>query len=201
MTTTPAQSIARFKRILTPLLIGGGSLGLLASFKLTLDKMAVLANPSYVPSCDINPVVTCGSVIESAQGAAFGFPNPFLGLAGFAVVVTIGMSLLAGAKYPRWFWLGLQLGVTFGVVFVHWLIWQSLYTIGALCPYCIVVWTVTIPIFWYVTLHNLQAKNITIPAKFSKFISKYHTEILLLWFLVIVSLILKRFWFYWTTLL
>ena len=47
--------------------------------------------------------------------------------------------------------------MTFGVVFVHWLIFQSLYVIGALCPYCMVVWAVTIPIFWYVTLHNLRS--------------------------------------------
>ena len=29
-------------------------------------------------------------------------------------------------------------------MFVHWLIFQSLYRIGALCPYCMVVWAVTI---------------------------------------------------------
>ena len=31
-------------------------------------------------------------------------------------------------------------------VFMHWLIFQSLYRIGALCPYCMVVWAVTIPL-------------------------------------------------------
>lgn len=27
--------------------------------------------------------------------------------------------------------------------------------LGRLCPYCAVVWAVTIALFWYVTLHNL----------------------------------------------
>lgn len=34
-----------------------------------------------------------------------------------------------------------------------WLIGQCLYVIGALCPWCVVVWAVMIPLFWYVTRH------------------------------------------------
>ena len=47
---------------------------------------------------------------------------------------------------PRWYWAGLAAGTLLGTVFVHWLIFQSLYRIGALCPYCMVVWAVTIPL-------------------------------------------------------
>ncbi|TCN30649.1 vitamin K epoxide reductase family protein [Kribbella orskensis] len=97
------------------------------------------------------------------QAEAFGFPNPLLGIAGFAIVTTIGAALLAGASFRRLFWLGLQAGVTFGVVFVHWLIFQSLYRIQALCPYCMAVWAVTVPIFWYVTLHNLNRGHLPVP--------------------------------------
>jgi uncharacterized membrane protein len=63
-------------------------------------------------------------------------------VAGLAIVTTVGVVLLTGAGLPHWFWLGLQAGVTFGVVFVHWLIYQSLYVIGALCPYCMAAWAV-----------------------------------------------------------
>lgn len=57
-----------------------------------------------------------------------------------AVVAATGASLLAGARFSRWYWLGLQIGVAAAAVFVHWLIVQSLYVLGALCPYCMVVW-------------------------------------------------------------
>lgn len=99
--------------------------------------------------------------MDSAQATAFGFPSPLIGLAAFPVVVTIGVVLLRGFRPPRWFWLGMQAGTTFGVGFVHWLIYSSLYDIGALCPYCMVAWVVTIPIFWYTTLHNLMRGNLT----------------------------------------
>ena len=57
---------------------------------------------------------------------------------------------------PRWYWAGLATGTLLGTAFVHWLIFQSLYRIGALCPYCMVVWAVTIPLLVVVASIALQ---------------------------------------------
>ena len=57
-----------------------------------------------------------------------------------------GVLAVAKVELPRWYWGGLAIGSLLGAAFVHWLIFQSLYRIGALCPYCMVVWTVTIPL-------------------------------------------------------
>ncbi|GAA3013484.1 hypothetical protein GCM10020229_26000 [Kitasatospora albolonga] len=51
----------------------------------------------------------------------------------------------------------------FGIGFVTWLMTQTLYSIGALCPYCMVVWAAMIPLFWYTTLHNLRSGVIPRP--------------------------------------
>ncbi|MFI7063099.1 vitamin K epoxide reductase family protein [Kribbella sp. NPDC050124] len=187
--SVPRDRQEPFPRLLPWLLLLGGLIGLAASAVLTVEKIAILRDPAYVPSCSINPVLSCGSVMTKPQAEAFGFPNPLLGIAGFAVVATIGAALLAGASFRRWFWLGLQVGVTFGAGFVHWLIFQSLYRIGALCPYCMVVWAVTIPIFWYVTLHNLRRRF------------GFHGVVLTLWVVLVLSLIAEQFWPYWRTLL
>lgn len=174
----------------------GGGIGFLAAFALTIEKIAKLADPGYVPTCSLNPVVSCGSVMDSPQAAAFGFPNPLIGVAAFAVVSTVGVVLLSGFQAPRWFWLGMQLGVTFGVAFVHWLIYASLNLIGALCPYCMIVWLVTIPIFWYTTLHNLSFTGRPVAVG----LARYHSLVLTLWYLAIIALILQAFWSYWTSL-
>ncbi|WP_216207678.1 vitamin K epoxide reductase family protein [Amycolatopsis aidingensis] len=178
-----------------------GAIGLVASAALTIEKIAKLGDPEYIPSCSFNPVLTCGDVMDSQQASAFGFPNPLIGIAAFAVVVTVGVVSLAGFRAPRWFWLGMQLGTTFGVVFVHWLIYASLYQIGALCPYCMVVWAVTIPIFWYTTLHNLTHGHFSAGRPAATGLARFHSLLLVLWFLIIVVLILIRFWNYWSTLL
>ena len=192
------------RRALPWVLTVGGALGLVAAFVLTVEKIALLKDPGYTPSCSINPILSCGSVMKTEQAEVFGFPNPLMGVAGFAVVLTVGVVLLAGARPPRWFMLGLQVGATFGVVFVHWLIFQSLYRIGALCPYCMVVWTVTIPVFWYTTLHNLTTGVVPVPRSWRRAVegaARFHSLVLVAWYLVIVTLVGVEFWDYWRTLL
>ncbi|WP_214322725.1 vitamin K epoxide reductase family protein [Nonomuraea sediminis] len=189
------HSPSSFPRLLPRLLLIGGAIGLLAAFVLTVEKIALLKNPAYVPSCSINPVLSCGSIMRTPQAELFGFPNPLLGIAGFAIVTAVGAALLAGAGPRRWFWLGLQAGVTAGAVFVHWLIFQSLYVIGALCPYCMVVWAVTMPIFWYVTLHNLRGNGL------GRKLADYHAVALTVWVLALLALIGIRFQAYWSSLL
>jgi uncharacterized membrane protein len=201
---TPGDARRSFPRLLPWLLLLGGVLGTAASGILTVEKIARLRDPTYVPSCNLNPILSCGSVMDSAQAEAFGFPNPLIGIAGFAVVTAVGAGLLAGARFRRWFWLGLQAGVTFGVVFVHWLIYQTLYTIGALCPYCMVVWAVTIPIFTYVTLRNVAEGVLPLPAPLRRLAAGaagYHGVALTVWALAMVTLIGQRSWYYWSTLL
>lgn len=186
------------------ILIVGGGAGLLASIVLTLEKFAILENPEHHLSCSLNPVLSCGSIITSNQASAFGFPNPMLGLSGFAIVITIGVGILAGAKYKKWFWQGLNLASLLAVLFIHWLIYQSLYSLQALCIYCMVVWSVTMPIFWYTTLYNLENGNIKTPASLQKLVSfarKHHLDILIAWYVIVIALIIQNFWYYWSTLI
>ena len=192
------------KQTLPYILLIGGIIGIVCAGVLTSEKIELIKNPHAHLICNLNPIVACGSVIAKPQAAAFGFPNPYLGLAGFAAVATIGAALLAGAAFKRWFWLCVQAGVTFAVLFVTWLQFESIFRINALCPFCMVVWAVTIPIFWYVTLYNLRDGNIKTPKKLKStaaFIQRHHADILVIWFFIIIAVILKHFWYYWKTVL
>ncbi|MEV4561578.1 vitamin K epoxide reductase family protein [Kitasatospora sp. NPDC049285] len=184
------------------LLLFAGLLGLAASAVLTIDKIKLLKNPSYQPGCNINPIISCGSIMRTAQAEAFGFPNSLIGLAAFGALAAIGAGLLAGAAHRRWFWLGLQAGTLLGLGFVIWLIHQALYEIGALCPYCMVVWAVVIPTFWYTTLHNLRTGTIPAPPLIRRLAQAPHQWLVpTAAYLLIALLILNRFWYYWQTLL
>jgi uncharacterized membrane protein len=199
-----AKAKRTLETVLPWLLLIGGIIAFLASFMLTLDKIELIKNPAFVPECNLNPIISCGSVMNTAQASAFGFMNSLLGIAGFAGISVIGAALLAGAKFKRWFWLGLQLGAIFGVVFIHWLIFETIYRINALCPYCMIVWVVMIPTFWYTTLYNLRAGNIALPARLKSvgpFLQKHHADILIVWFLIILGMIATHFWYYWSTLI
>ncbi|HUB93242.1 MAG TPA: vitamin K epoxide reductase family protein [Verrucomicrobiae bacterium] len=186
-------------KILPWLLTICGVLGITASLILTYDQVQIWKNPRYVPACNLNPLVSCGGVITSGKGELFHIPGPFFGLLAFPVIVTIGIGLLAGAKYTRWFWQGLQLSALAGVVFALWMFWVSLFQIHALCPFCLSVDIVMYVFFWYVTLYNLQQENITSPSRLKRgvdFSQRHHLDILIAWFLILTIYTLYHFWYY-----
>lgn len=177
-----------------------GVIGLVSSMTLTVEKIDILANPAYIPSCNINPILSCGSVMVTPQASALGFPNPLLGIMAFTVVVVAGVLAVAKVPLPQWFWIGTTVGLLVGAVFVHWLIFQSLYRIGALCPYCMVVWVVTITLLVVVSSIVLRPaladSNALVQVLF-----QWRWSITALWFTAVFLLIMVRFWDYWSTLL
>lgn len=192
MTSLAGVTARHQPRGLAALLTLGGIAGLVSAFMLTHDEFKIAQNPNFVPSCNINAIVSCVGVMKSDQATVFGFPNPWIGMIAFPIVITIGILLLAKVDFPEWIWAGLQVGVLLGVGFVTWLQYQTTYNIGALCPWCMVVWTVVIPIFIYVTIRNLRA---WIPGHpFVEFLRDWHVLILLLWYVLIATLIYFHFW-------
>ena len=176
-----------------------GVIGLLASMTLTVEKIKILLNPSYVPSCNVNPIMSCGSVMTTSQASVLGFPNPLLGIVGFTVVVVTGALAVTKVPLPHWYWAGLDAGILIGAVFVHWLIFQSLYRIGALCPYCMVVWVVTLTLLVVVTSiafrASFEGSNAVVRLLF-----QWRWSIAVLWFTGVFLLIMVRFWNFWSTL-
>jgi len=191
-----------FKQVFPWVLTIGGIIGLLSAGILTVEKINLAANPDYVPSCSLSPVVACSPVIGSDQASAFGFPNPFIGIAGFAMVWAVGMMLFAGAtKLKKWFWWCFQAGSLFGMLFIAWLINAALYDIGKLCIYCMIVWAITIPIFWTTLAYNVQEKNIAIKGRAGTFLANNAGKLIAITYLILILLIFFRFQDYWYSLI
>lgn len=173
-------------------LLIAGLVGFAAAFVLAVEKFLLLTNPFYTPSCSVSAAVSCTSVMQSWQSAVFGFPNPLLGIAGFAVVAATGAMLLAGGRLASWYRIGLQVGVTAGLAFVGWLIGQSLFVIQALCPYCMIVWVATLTAFWYLTLDNLDQARHRLPATAVRTLDgarRTHSALLLVALLAVTGLV------------
>ncbi len=196
---TTNRPLARLVKMLPWILLICGVIGVFASLMITVEKFDLIKNPHYQPICNLNPIISCGSVMASKQANAFGFMNTYIGLVGFPVVVTIGMAMLAGAKFKRWLWLGMQIGLTFGIIFAYWLLFESVYRIRALCPYCLSVDVAITTAWWYVTLYNFYEGNIGLPTQLktmSTFFKRHHADILVFWFLLVTAAILQHFWYY-----
>ncbi|MFF0428059.1 vitamin K epoxide reductase family protein [Streptomyces sp. NPDC004520] len=198
--TTSADRTTGASRAFAWLLVVTGGLGVLASWVITLDKFLLLEDPAFVPSCTINPVLSCTNVMRSEQASVFGFPNPMLGLVTYGVVVAIGAGALAGARHRRWFWLGLNAGTLFGVGFCMWLMSQALYEIGALCLWCCLAWAATVVMFWYTTVHNLRHRILRAPRPLVAAVTEFHWVVPAVWCASILLLITTRFWSAWQSL-
>lgn len=190
------------------ILIVGSIIGLLASFFLMLDTISLLKDPQVDLPCNLNPFISCGNAILSEQGEVFGFPNPLLGIISFGMLLSAGILLLlqkphyetvTKTKGEKIFWLFVNLGLLASFAFVMWFFYQSLYNLGTLCIYCMVVWAVTWPLFLYTTIWNLEENNFSLVLNihFQKslkdFLNNYHLQILILWYLAIILLTLLRF--------
>jgi uncharacterized membrane protein len=202
--TKTTSSFPSLNQILPYLLIVCSTIALVCSFILAQDELEIAKNPGFNPSCNLNPVLSCGSVIRTHQAALFGFPNPWLGLVAFGVFLTVGVTMLAGGQLKRWFWLGMEAGLGLAMVFAYWLLLQSVFVIGALCPFCLVVDVALTTIFWYTTLYILTNNQPALPSQLQRVVSftrKHHAEILITWFLLLVALILQHFWYYYGPLI
>jgi uncharacterized membrane protein len=150
--------------IFTTMLVSG-VLALLASIVLSVDAVLLAAAPQATLACDINAVVSCGAVAQSWQAHVFGFPNAFIGMATEPVIITIAVASLAGTRFPRWFMLAAQIGYLLGLIFAWWLFSQTLFVIGSVCPWCLLI-TVTTTITFLTFLHwNVLENNLYLPIR------------------------------------
>jgi len=178
-----------------------GATGWIASFGLTLERIKVAGDPSATTACDISPFISCKSVMLSEQAALFGFPNPLIGLAAFFAPIVVGFAILAGAKFASWFWQVFLAGHMLAMVFVFWLFSQSVYVIGALCLYCMVAWTATIPLFW--SILGFAAKEGHLGQKLvgaGETIYEWAWVATILTYATLIGLIIVQFWNFWPTL-
>ncbi len=175
-----------------------GVLGLVSAFVLSVEKIHLLQDPNAQLSCSFNAVLNCASVMKTFQASVFGFPNSYIGLMGYAVVITLAVAGLGGVKFPKPFMLAAQICFGLGLIFAYWLFFQSVYVIQILCPWCLVVTFVTTILFEILLRYNLRENNLYLPQKIHQRIlmwlqKDYDKFITALWLAVMVVLVLIQF--------
>jgi uncharacterized membrane protein len=144
--------------------------------------------------------------MKTDQANLFGVPNTVFGLVSFGMLFMFSLALLAGATFKRWLWVGAQFMATAGIIFMHYLFFEAVWRIHAICPWCFGVWMITIPIFFGITIYNIREDNLglsrfKLTARVARFIGKYSIDLLVLWYIAILAILLIKFWYYWSTLL
>lgn len=174
----------RSLRVLGIVSIVAGVLGWWASFRLFLDYTATLKDDSFVPSCDISAVVSCTQNYGSSYGSLFGFSNTVIGLSLFTIPIVLGVLILARVKLPGWVYAGYSIGLLGAIVLISYLQFASFTDLKTLCLYCLLIWSVTIPLFWSSLSQSLSRRVPTDePAPPTSFIGAIRTAIVGSWWL------------------
>ncbi len=139
-------------------------IGLVAALVLSVEALALAENPFADLGCNINSVLSCGTVGASWQASLLGFPNAYLGLIAEPVVITLSVAALGGVRFPRWFMLSAQVVYAIGLAFAFWLFYQSYFVIGALCPWCLTITVTTTLVFMSMTRINILENNFRLSA-------------------------------------
>ena len=173
-------------------------LSLVASFVLSVDAIRLAENPNADLSCNINAVISCGTVGSAWQSELLGFPNAFLGLVAEPVVITIAVASLGGVRFPRWFMFAAQVVYALGLVFAYWLFYQAMFNIGALCPWCLLVTLSTTLVFSTLTHVNIRDDNLFLPRRVQASLAaaiKVNLDLVVvaIWLLVIVLAIVLQY--------
>ena len=175
-----------------------GVLGLLSAFGLSVERVIQLTNPDAVLICDVNAIFNCGTVMQTWQAKLFGFPNSFIGLMGFSVVITVAVAGLSGVKFPKRFMQAAQICYGLGLIFAYWLFFQSVFVIQVLCPLCLVVTVSTTILFETLLRYNLRENNLNLPKHLHKkvlgWLQKDYDKLLVAgWLALMVAIVLIKF--------
>ena len=165
------------------------------------SELSLLRNPQVDLVCDVNPLVSCGASLDVWQGNLLGVPNSFIGAMAFAVLLAVGALLASGGRLPRWMWWGLVAGCAGGLAFVAWFLFVSVTVLGKLCPYCMVIWAVTIPVAAATAGEAALRGHLGLPRPAARGLSAARWWIAGAMYALVLAVVLIAFWDGWVALL
>ena len=175
----------------------GALLSLLAAFVLSVEAIQLAKNPSAQLSCNVNVILNCATVNNHPTGTLFGFPNSFIGMIAEPIVITVAIAGLMGVKFPRAFMATAQFFYTLGLLFALFLLYVSMFVIGALCPWCLLVTLTTILVWFAITRYNIRENNLflskTVASRLNNWLDKDYDKfaMALIIFAIVAAILFK----------
>lgn len=191
------QPTQKSTRLSAWVLFASAVYGLIASFALTQDRLELFKDPSAIPACTINPIISCSAAMTSAQAEIFGIPNSIFGIAIYSVLLATSVFILYRTKFTKVIWYYMLVAAVLGAMFMHYLLIDSIFFLRIICPWCFGIWLSTPLIFMSVvrlfasTEHRESSPKALRAA--TGFIERNSTLILVSWYTVLAILLVVTF--------
>ncbi len=186
-----ADNQSKLSKIHAWVLTIGGFSGMVAMTWQASERISMLKNPTAPLSCNLSPVIDCGSVLNDRLAALFGFPNAFIGMIVFGMLLLSGLFLLTGTKANRSFSTIVLILSTILLGFSFWFFGASLYIIEKICIFCLIGWIASAPIFIYSLQQWLMSSKKY--KKLETFLTKNHFNIIIVVYLIMTALYFLKF--------
>lgn len=183
------------------LLVVCAAVGIAAAWVLIRAEITIIREPLAQLTCDINPLVSCGASLDTWQGNLLGVPNAFVGVMAFSVLLCLGVLVVSGVRLPRWTWMAMSLACLGAAGFIGWFLTQSIVSFGRLCPWCMVIWAVTIPVVCATWGEAAGNGALGLSADAGARVWRVRWWLCALAYLAVVVTVLVAFWDGWVSLL
>lgn len=169
----------------------GATIGLIASFMDTVDKINLLKNAHATLTCNLSSVFSCSNVLNAHQSSVFGFPNSMMCMVFFSLTLSAGLIGWFGGRVIvqlRYFYHAIAL---FFAGFGYWFFWQSIFNLRSICILCVFCYAgaLTINSVWF----RLNYKDMPVSKSFAKMLDRAiaNGADIFFWCMVALSIVLE----------
>ncbi len=187
----PSTSSDITERKLGWVLTVSGILGLFMSYGFAAVRLGLPIDPAASAQCDVSGIVHCSTILFSPGGALLGFPNSFLGISGFAIMLVLGVQMVGRYVPSTGFWRIAMVPLSLAVLLVFFFEFYSIGVLGVVCHDCFVVWLVTILSFIYIVSYMHQVAGTF--GRAGRFVHQWRLWIFLSWVVATASLLIVKF--------
>lgn len=172
--------------------------GLWAAFTLSIEKVHYLETLTTSSTCSISSAINCATVMNNPQASVLGFPNSFMGIAGYMATLVIAFVGILAKVENKWLWRFSLLGSFGAFVFSYWLVTQSIFSIRTLCPYCLLSAISSTNIFFGFLVLGMKENILGVSGKFQDLVEKVINKFLYfpafaLWYALWILIISAEF--------
>ena len=127
-----------YQRITAAVVVVFSLIGLTASLILSIEEVNHMLSPESALSCTINSKLNCKKVMDSPTSRLFGFPNSYLGLIFYSILLSYGLFGFFVKQRNFLLDTGYSIIAGIGFLFSYWLLYISTFVIESFCIYCLI---------------------------------------------------------------
>lgn len=126
--------------------LGAALMGLGFTTIQIMEKITILKNPDANLVCNLSARVSCTDVLNAWQSSVLGPPNALIGAIMFAIFTSAALGGFLDSRYAGSYLVTLWGLAVFFLSFATWFMYETAFSIGSLCPWCVGITTAVVGI-------------------------------------------------------